>query len=89
MNNKIKLSDIEEIIPKQHYKIPNMSLREKYTEWCIKKYLINNKIFVTISIRHPNTDNVIYINTNGDQIIYSLDDKYEQFIVENIFWYAS
>lgn len=89
MSHKIKLCDIEKIIPAQHYNVPEISLREKYTEWCIKKYLIDNKTYVTISIKHPNTDKVIYMNTTGDQIIYSLDDKYDQFIVENIFWYAS
>ena len=89
MNNKINSSDIEKIIPKQHYNVRDISLREKYTEWCLKKYLINNKTYVTISVRHPNTDKVIYIDTNGDQIIYSLDSKYDQYIVENIYWYAS
>ena len=86
---KINLSDIEKIIPEQCYDNSNKTLKDKYSEWCLKKYKINDKIYVTISIRHPNSEKTIYINTKGEQIIYTIDEQYNQFIIETKYWYGT
>lgn len=85
---KFKMTDIEKIIPRVHYSNSVIEQKEEFTEWCLTKYNINNKIYVTISIHHPKSDKLIYINTQGEQIIFVLDKKYESFIIEKIYWYS-
>jgi hypothetical protein len=88
-SDKIKMSDIEKIVPVKHYGTSDCILKGKYTEWCLKKYKIDEKIYVTISIQQPNSSKIIYINTKGDQIIYTIDDKYDEYIIEKKYWYGS
>lgn len=87
---KIKLGDIDnKIVPKEHYLEPQKELRKKYTEWCCTKYKINDKIYITISILHPDCAKLMYINASGDQIIFNVDEKYEQYAIEKKYWYAT
>lgn len=88
MSNIIKLDDIEKIVPEKFYLHSDEQLKKTNTEWCMRKYNIDNKIYVTISIRQPNSSKLIYVNNVGEKIIYSIDDKYNQYIVEEKFWYA-
>lgn len=54
----------------------------------MKKYLINEKNYITISIHDYNKNTLIYIDTKGDKILFNLDEKYEKYIIETIYWYA-
>lgn len=86
----IKLKDVyEKIIPSDAQNERNQKYKEKYTEWCCTKYNINENIYVVISISHPESQQIMYINNAGEQIIYNLDNKYDKFIVEKKYWYAN
>ena len=86
--NNINFRDIENIIPTNTYNKSDQVMRDKYTEWCLKKYMINGKTYITISIKHPNSEKYLYINTSGEQIIYSLGDEYDKYIVSTKYWYG-
>ena len=64
-------------------------LKKTQTEWCFKKYSINNKIFVTINFKLPDSDKSFFIDENGEQIIFELGNEYDEFIVEKKYWYAT
>lgn len=82
-----KQINIYEIVPPEHYLIPDTELAKKYTEWCLTKYIINGILYVTISIQHPNNKK-LYVDNTGEIIIYNIDEKYDKFITEKIYWYA-
>lgn len=86
--SKIRLHEIEKIIPMIHYLSPQENLAKLNTEWCLTKYSINNKIYITIRIKHPDNDQTIYINENGDIILFDMDTKYDKYIKEKIYWYT-
>lgn len=86
--NKIKSSDISKIFPEETYKFSDPELKQKYTEWCCTKYRINEKIYITISIAHPESNKMIYIDANGDQIVFQVDEKYNQYVIEKTYWYG-
>ena len=89
MSIKLKLNDVENIIPKENYKHPQKDLRNQYIEWCLKKYEIDSKIYVTISIKYPKESNIIYIDSDGNQCVYDVDKTYDVFIVNETYWYAT
>jgi len=84
---KLKIFDIETIIPKKNYSKSQTELKNKYTEWCVTKYNIDNKSYITISVQIPN-NKIMYFDTSGEQIIYDLDNSYDEFIINKTFWYA-
>lgn len=88
MSSKINLNDIERIIPDDYDIVPNEDKRKTLTEWCVKKYQMNERTYVTISIHFPNSNNVVYVNSSGEHIVYNIDDKYEKYVVECKYWYA-
>lgn len=88
-HHKIKLNEVEKMIPSQHFKTSIQSKKNQQTEWCLKKYIIDGHTFITISIQQPYSDKLIYINTCGNQIIYTPDETYEQYLIEQIYWYGN
>jgi hypothetical protein len=88
-NKTISIEDVDNrIIPKHAINKQDAELQKKYTEWCCTKYNINGKKYITISIRHPDALQILYINSQGEQIIYEMDDKYESYVIERKYWYA-
>jgi hypothetical protein len=82
-------NDLNKIIPTTNFKESQSHLRKQYTEWCLTNYQIDGQSYVTISIKHPTTDKLIYIDATGDEILYSLDTSYDAFVASKCFWYSS
>ena len=83
----VKLSDMLKIIPKENYKKSDVDKRKKYCEWCLKKYLIEENIYVTISV-DMGSGKPVYIDRTGDRILFELDDMYDHYIIDEFYWYA-
>lgn len=88
-NTIINLKEIEKIIPSKNYKQPQEELKTENTEWCMTKYRIENKTYITISICYPNNGKLIFINPNGEQSIDEVPEDYNKFIIERIYWYGT
>jgi len=86
--NIVQFDKIYQVVPKTAIDKSNEELKKIRTEWCFKKYSINNKIFVTINFKLPDSDKIFYIDENGERIIFELGNEYDEFIVEQKYWYA-
>lgn len=84
----LSASDIKKIMPKTTFKT-QQPIRDKYTEWCISKYIIGGKNYVTISIHSPQCDELVYVDNTGRQIVHVIDSTYDKFLVDKTYWYAS
>lgn len=89
MNTQIKQYEIEKIIPKSHFNSAQIELAKNHTEWCLTKYLINNKKYITIQIKHPDEEAPIFIDAKGDTVLFQLDNTYDKYVKERIYWYCS
>jgi glutathione peroxidase-family protein len=87
-NKIINLKEIEKTIPAQNYNQQQKNLKEKYTEWCMTKYRIDNKTYVTISICYPNDVKLIYLTADGERNIDEVPVEYDKFIIEKKYWYG-
>jgi hypothetical protein len=76
-------------MPKEHYDEIQYNLRNEFAEWCLSQYKINEKSYVTLTVMHPETTNVIYINNDGETKVYELDEKYNQYLIKKYYWYVN
>ena len=54
-------------------------LKELYTEWKLVTYIINNNEYIEISKKTKNNKR-LYMNNNGDWVVYNVPKKYNKFI---------
>lgn len=87
--NKIDFKQLKKVIPDENYNTSQKDLRNKYTEWCVSVYNVNDKKYVTISIKKVNAEKSIYFNQLGDRILYDMNSDYDKYLIKKFFWYAS
>lgn len=82
----IELDHIMSTIPKDRYTMPQPKLADIYTEWRWRFLDINGKDYVEISRKDSGKDR-LYINKNKKWVNESGLEKYDMYIIKNIYSY--
>lgn len=84
----ISLDNILKNMPRERYNEMQLDKRGVYSEWCVKKYEIGEKKYITISVKKCDEDEPIYMDTYGEVIRCHIDEKYEKYVKEKYYWYV-
>lgn len=86
---KFAKSDVLSSIPKSHVKEEDKILKKTLAEWRWRIYKLPNKQneVVEISYKKPNETRK-YIDKFGNWIEYSMDERYDKYIIDKYFVYS-
>lgn len=87
-SKKFPLEHFAKLLPKNTFSLSQESLKLHNTEWRLKKFSINNKIYFEISFVKPQTSVRYYVRYDGSYIEKDIDPIYDKYVVDVKYWYS-